>query len=452
MKEPTEIEKTFRRLSNILFYKIVLTILGLPLHMILYFIYLKDKKNKQFIPSQETPFFSRVVEDYKKQIYKEKEFFEEKIDPNLVLKKAQKLAAKKILEIKRKSNYTYFTYFECKLKNKKFIIKSSIVGFLLYGFLWLYSFPIRRYIVERFVMSIFVILGVSILVFTIMYFSPLDPAANILGESATVEQKVAFNEQHGLDQPYFIQLKDSIKGIITFDLGKSFSGKEEVSTSIANKFPITFKLAILSLLFAMVIAIPVGIISAARTNSFWDYGLMFLALLGLSIPSFWQGLIMILEFSINLHLLPATYSPNQLASIIMPVIVLGTGLTASVARMTRSSILEVIHEDYILTAKSKGLSSMKVFLNHALRNAMIPIITVLGLQFGAMIGGAAVIEKVFNISGLGSYIVDKQFIPDIPAVMGGVVYIAITISVVNLIIDILYAFINPRVRSKMNKV
>lgn len=158
-----------------------------------------------------------------------------------------------------------------------------------------------------------------------------------------------------------------------------------------------------------------------------------------------------MNFSIKLQWLPATYNPQNGLSMIMPVVVLGTGLTAAVARMTRSSMLEVIHEDYILTARAKGLSQRQVLLRHAVTNALIPVITVIGLQFGGMLGGAAVTEKVFNISGIGSYIVDKQFIPDIPSIMGGVVYTAITISLVNMLIDILYAFCDPRIRSNMKQ-
>lgn len=208
------------------------------------------------------------------------------------------------------------------------------------------------------------------------------------------------------------------KGILTLDLGYSYTGNEDVMASIANKFPVTLTIAFWSLLMAIVIAIPVGMISAAKPNSFWDYSFMFIALIGLSIPNFWQGLVFILNFSIKWHILPATYSPGDWLSIIMPVIVLGTGLTASIARMTRSSILEVVNEEYIVTAKAKGLKPSRVFINHALRNAIIPIITIIGLQFGGMLGGAAVTEKVFNISGLGSYIVDKQFVPDIPSILG----------------------------------
>jgi peptide/nickel transport system permease protein len=224
-----------------------------------------------------------------------------------------------------------------------------------------------------------------------------------------------------------------------------------VTETIARKFPITLTLTTISLSLAILIAIPAGILSAVKRNSLWNYTLMFIALIGLSIPSFWQGLIFILNFSIKLHWLPATFNPQNALSIIMPTLVLGTGLTAAIARMTRSSTLEVIGEDYILTARAKGLNKRQVLLKHAVRNALIPIVTVIGLQFGGMLGGSAVTEKVFNISGIGSYIVDKQFVPDIPSIMGGVVYTAITISIINVIVDVLYAFFDPRIRTKMKQ-
>lgn len=160
---------------------------------------------------------------------------------------------------------------------------------------------------------------------------------------------------------------------------------------------------------------------------------------------------MIMQFSIHLGWLPSTYRVDNPMSLLMPTIVLGTGLMAAVARMARSSTLEVIGEDYILMARAKGLSSRHVLLKHAVPNALIPIVTVIGLQFGGLLGGAAVTEKVFNISGLGSYIVDKQFVPDIPSVLGGVIYIAIAISIVNVVIDLIYTFLDPRIRSKMKE-
>lgn len=404
-----------------------------------------------------------LYEEFKEQYERKHAFFNEKINEEkmtveinkLVEDRVEKLVYNEMNEIHELNGtkpLTYTTYFLGLLENTAFLIVSFIPGLLMYILLGLYSNAFSKFIFERLIMSIFVITGVSVLVFTILYLSPFDPAANLLGESATKEQMAAFNQMHGLDLPYLNQLWNTIKGIATFDLGASFTGNEDVATSIANKFPVTLMIAIFSLLMAVVIAIPVGIISATRQNSFLDYAFMFIALIGLSIPNFWQGLIFILNFSIKLQWLPATYSPQNWSSIIMPVIVLGTGLTASVARMTRSSVLEIINEDYIITAKAKGLNQRQVLWKHAIGNAMIPIVTVIGLLFGGMLGGAAVTEKVFNISGIGSYIVDKQFIPDIPAIMGGVIYIAITISLVNVLIDILYAFFDPRIKSKMKQL
>lgn len=445
--------------------------LGLPVHIVTFvFFYLQKQKDSSTSLTSEirSELEARGVKEtlfkeYKEQYERKHAFFNEKINKEkmaaevneLVEAHLEKLVTnqmKEIHELNGTKPLTYTTYFQGLLENTVFLIISFIPGLLMYILLGLYSNAFSKFIFERLIMSIFVITGVSILVFTILYLSPFDPAANLLGESATKDQIAAFNQMYGLDLPYLQQLWNSIKGIITFDLGSSFTGNEDVATSIANKFPVTLMIAIFSLLMAVVIAIPVGIISATRQNSFLDYSFMFIALIGLSIPSFWQGLIFILNFSIKLQWLPATYSPQNYLSIIMPVVVLGTGLTASVARMTRSSVLEIINEDYIITAKAKGLNQRQVLWKHAIGNAMIPIITVIGLLFGGMLGGAAVTEKVFNISGIGSYIVDKQFIPDIPAIMGGVIYIAITISLVNVLIDILYAFFDPRIKSKMKQL
>jgi peptide/nickel transport system permease protein len=199
----------------------------------------------------------------------------------------------------------------------------------------------------------------------------------------------------------------------------------------------------------IVLAIPAGIISATRPYSAYDFIFMLVALIGLSLPNFWFGLVLILNFSIEMKLLPATFTVGNWLSFIMPAIVLGTDLAATIARMTRSSMLEVIKQDYILTARAKGLSEKKVIIKHALGNAMIPIVTVIGLQFGGMLGGSAVTEKVFNVNGIGSFIVDKQFVPDIPIVLAGVVYVAVIISVANLVVDIMYSFLDPRIKSKM---
>ena len=168
--------------------------------------------------------------------------------------------------------------------------------------------------------------------------------------------------------------------------------------------------------------------------------------MGVSMPNFWFGLLIVILFALNLGWLPSSFDPNNWMSLIMPAIVVGTGMSASIARMTRSSMLEVKNSDYILTARAKGLPERKVVLKHILGNAMIPIVTTVGMSFGNLMGGASVTEKVFNINGLGSYIVDKQFIPDVPIVLGGVVYISFVVSLMNLLVDILYAFIDPRIK------
>ncbi len=444
--------------------KWVIGLVGLPVHAIASIFYLKQKRalDYQAILRQElaelkhSALNQQLRQEYVSQYEQKQQYFKrpldeqerervvnQQIDQRLMKVAEQQLADRSIRAVR------YQDVFQSLLRSQVFVLSTFIPGLLLYSLLLIYQNAFSRFIFERIMMTFFVIIAVIVIVFTILYISPSDAAANILGESATMDQRMAFNRQYGLDQPYLVQLWQAIKGILSFDLGHSFTGNEVIMTSITNRFPVTLTLAISSLVFAIIIAIPIGIVSAAKTNSFWDYSFMFIALIGLSIPSFWQGLIFILTFSIRWGILPSAYSPQDYLSLVMPVIVLGTGLAAAIARMTRSSVLEVMHEDYMITAKAKGLSSRQIFLYHGLRNAWVPIITVIGLQFGVMLGGASVTEKVFNISGLGSYIVDKQFIPDIPAILAGVVYIAIAISVVNLVVDLFYALLNPRIRSQM---
>lgn len=421
-------------------------LLGIMIHIPawLYFQLKKRKqpKSKDFLDQQltqqlstdydqRTAYFKRASNEQEKQAFIAKEY--------ALVKKTE-----------QQDHVNYTNYFEQLLQSRLFLLLTLVPGLLLYLFYLVYHHGLIRFIFERLVATIFVIFSVIVIVFTLLYFSPQDPAQNILGDQATAAQRENFEALFGLDQPYFTQLTDRLLGFITFDLGTTYQGYEDVLLNIENRFPVTLTLAFLSLVLAIAIAVPIGIISAVKVNSFWDYSFMFVALIGLSIPSFWQGLIFILTFAIELDWLPSTYIPGQLASLIMPVIVLGTGLSATIARMTRSEILEVMHEDYIVTAKAKGLSNRRIFTKHALPNAWIPILTVIGLQFGAMLGGASVTEKVFNIQGLGSYIVDKQFIPDIPAILAGVVYIAVMISVVNLLVDLLYALLNPRLRAELN--
>nr|WP_188892606.1 ABC transporter permease [Paenibacillus radicis (ex Gao et al. 2016)] len=452
-------------------YRLLLLLAGAPITLIIFGVYqyrkARDGSRKQAEDLRSGLIASgnkeRLLEEAKDQLRRKYAFFGQTVSAEQIDREAERLASAKFealvqerlhnlpLNGNHKQNLSFVETFHYLLGHPLFFAITWLIGLPMYLLMAIYANPYGKYIAERLFMALFVILGVAFLVFTILYISPMSPAANILGETATDEQIAAFNHLYGLDQPYLVQLWNTLKGIFTFDLGRSFSGNENVTVSIANKFPVTLTLTVISTLIAVLIALPIGIISATRPNSFFDYTFMFIALLGLSIPNFWQGLIFILNFSIKWSWLPATYSPNNWLSAIMPIIVLGTGLTAAVARMTRSSTLEVIHEDYIITARAKGLARRSVLWKHAVSNALIPIITVIGLQFGGMLGGAAVTEKVFNISGIGSFIVDKQFIPDIPSIMGGVVYTAITISIINVIVDLMYAFFDPRIRSKMKQ-
>lgn len=344
------------------------------------------------------------------------------------------------------------TFLDCLtgvFEHPALLILSVIVSLPMYVLLLLCLNPFVKYTFERIFMMIFVTFGVVFVVFTILYFSPMDSAVNILGESATEQQIAEFNKTYGLDQPYVVQLFSKFKSLITFDLGKSYSGNEDVAEAIMRKFPVTLEMTLFALILAIVISIPIGIISAVKQYTAGDYFFMFLALVGISIPEFWFGMMLILTFSINLGWLPSTYVVGNLSTLIMPSIVSGTYLAASLTRMTRSSLLEVINQDYIVTAYAKGLSKRTVILKHALGNALIPIITIIGLQFGSMLGGSAVIEKVFTIKGIGNYIVEKQFLPDIPVILACVIYVAIIISIVNLLVDLIYVLIDPRIKSRI---
>ncbi|MEI0592427.1 ABC transporter permease subunit [Brachyspira pilosicoli] len=455
------ISSNFEKMQKIFLYKAALIILGIFTYIALwirkFFIYSKYKKSNSY----------KAIDDYADDEIeiKEKEYYlhiekEIEILGKKISEEDKKERVKKYIEQlkkernknkykKFKESFTNSAVLSSMLENKIFFVYSIIFSFPMYILIYIYSHWYMKYIFERLMMMIFVMLGVIFLVFTILYISPMDSALNILGQDATKEQIEAFNKSYGLDKPYIEQLFNAFKNIITFNLGKSYVGNEDIFLAIARKFPVTLSISFLSLLLAIIIAIPAGIISSIKQYSLFDYIFMLFALIGLSIPNFWIGLILILNFSINLNLLPSTFSIGDLKSYIMPVIVLGTGFSASIARMTRASMLEIKNADFVLTARSKGLNENVVIFRHILKNALIPIITAAGMQLGAVLGGAAVTEKVFNISGIGSYIVDKQFIPDIPAVLAGVVYVSVVVSVVNLAVDILYAFLDPRIKSNM---
>ncbi len=461
-------EKLYRKMFNNTFYVICLCLLGITSHIAAFIHFLLNRKNDEYSRKRREAIRelenngkkARLKERVENSLRNKNEFFGKKMSPSEFEKESGKILNKQFREMvdhemaknpetKSLKPSSVKESFCALIKNPVFLVFSVITSLPMYLVILIYSNAYAKYIFERLLMMIFVIFGVTFLVFTILYISPSDPATNVLGDLGTPEQVEAFKKIYGLDKPYIVQLWNTFKGVINFNLGKTYIGNEDVVVALSRKFPATLSVTLSSLIIGLSLSIIPGIISAMRQYSAFDYIFMFIALLGISLPNFWLGLILILEFSIKLKWVPATYKVGQIATIIMPAIVVGGDLSATIARMTRSSMLEVKRQDYILTARAKGLSSRDVTVKHILGNAMIPIVTAIGLQIGGLLGGSSVTEKVFNIAGVGSYIVDKQFIPDIPAVLGGVVYIAIIISLVNLIVDILYTFLDPRIKSKI---
>lgn len=302
-----------------------------------------------------------------------------------------------------------------------------------------------KYIIKRLLYLLPVLFGVSFIVFTLLYITPGDPAKMILGEQADAQAIETLREELGLNDSFLVQFGNYLKKIVTKgDIGTSYSTRRPVLTEILEVFPNTVKLAVASTVIAIIIGILFGIISAVKQYSLLDSFITVLALLGISMPMFWVGLLMILLFSVKLGWLP----PSGLASakhLIMPAIALGAQSIAVLTRMTRSSMLEVIRQDYIRMVRSKGQSESVIIFKHAFSNALIPIITIIGLQFGSLLGGAIITESVFSISGLGRLMIESIKNRDFPVVQGCVLFIALTFSIVNLVVDLLYTYVDPRI-------
>ncbi len=305
----------------------------------------------------------------------------------------------------------------------------------------------HKYVIKRLVMLIPVIIGVSFLVFFIMSLAPGDTARAILGENAPIEAVEALREELGLNDPLLVRYGNYMLDLLHGDLGESYKSGRPVFSEIASRFPTTLKLAFWGMVFAVVLSIPIGIISATRQYSALDSISMVLALLGVATPNFWLGLMLIIGFSLHLGWFPSNGAEGW-RSVVLPVITVGTGCMANITRTTRSSMLEVIRQDYIRTAKAKGVPHKKVINKHALKNALIPVVTVIGLQFGSLLGGAVLTETVFAWPGVGTYLVNSIKAKDTPAVLGCVIIFSICFSIVNLCVDLLYAFIDPRIKSK----
>ena len=305
-----------------------------------------------------------------------------------------------------------------------------------------------RYIYKRLLLMIPVVIMVAVLIFTIMYFTPGDPAIIILGPNASLEQLAAKRAELGIDQPYLVQLWNYLKNVfIRFDFGNSFINGRSVSSQIMERFPRTLIIAALSVLLSIVAGVPLGIVASVHQYTWKDNASMFAALIAASMPGFWIAQMMSLLFALKLGWLPAT-GIDSWKCYILPVVANAIGGIASMARQTRSSMLEVIREDYITTARAKGQIERKVIYHHALRNALIPIVTCAGGAFGFQLGGALVVETVFSIPGLGKYMMDAINQRDYPSIRGTVIFLAIAFSIVMLAVDIMYAFIDPRIKGQ----
>ena len=308
-----------------------------------------------------------------------------------------------------------------------------------------------RYILTRILHMIPVFLLVSFIVFTINFFSPGDPVGEILGPEASTEQIDQKREELGLNDPFFVQFGSYLIKIFTkFDFGTSYKTGRPVITEILERAPTTFLLTLSSMFIATVLGITLGIISATKQYSVFDYVANFVALFGASMPSFWLGLVLMLLFALQLGWLPASGLSTPLHWI-MPSFAIATLPIANITRTTRSSMLDVIRQDYMSTARAKGLSEYKVIVRHGLKNALIPVVTILGLQMGRTLGGAIVTESIFAIPGLGLLMMNAIKSKNYPSIQGSILFCALAFCVVNLLVDILYAYIDPRIKAQYTR-
>ncbi|HEY9639540.1 MAG TPA: ABC transporter permease [Coleofasciculaceae cyanobacterium] len=341
-------------------------------------------------------------------------------------------------------------------------------------------FPIRlpvmlQYIGKRLFDLLPVLLGITILVFLFLQLIPGNPAVVLLGPRATPDQIQALQEQLGLNKPLPLQYLSFLGRLIRFDLGKSILSGVPIAQELAIRWPATFELSVAAMLVAIILGVPAGILAAVRKNGWIDNLAMSTSLLGVSMPVYWLGLLLVYLFAVNLHWLPPSgrlgvnvqlqpitgfyvldsilrlnFSAlgDVLAHLILPAITVGTIPLAIIARITRSAMLEVLSQDYIRTARAKGLIERWVILKHALKNALLPVITIIGLQFGTLLSGAILTETIFSWPGIGSWIYEGILARDYPVVQGGVVFVAIVFVLINLLVDISYAFLDPRIQYK----
>ena len=306
----------------------------------------------------------------------------------------------------------------------------------------------HKYVIKRLLYMIPVLLGVAFLVFTILSLTPGDPGSIILGITAKPEDIAALNAEFGYDQPFLVRFFNYIGDIIFhFSLGTSYQTRQPVIEDIMARFPNTLLLTVFSMSIASILGISLGILSAVKQYSVLDHTLVVVALIFASIPGFWLGLMLMLLFSLKLHWLPS-YGAGSLKHFILPTLTVCMGSAAGLLRLTRSAMLETVRQEYIRTAKAKGASPKRIIWKHALRNALLPVVTTLGTSFGASLGGAIIAETVFAMPGMGTLITTAIRQKEIPVVMGATLFLATLFSLIILVVDVLYAFIDPRIKAK----
>jgi len=302
-----------------------------------------------------------------------------------------------------------------------------------------------RFLLRRLALTVPVLIGVSTLVFLLIHLIPGDPVQAMLGDSASPQDIETLRERLGLNRPLYVQYGSFMTGVVTGDLGTSIRTNEKVMAAIAERMPATVELAMASMAVAILIAIPLGILAAVRAGTGVDHVATTLSLLGISMPTFWLGPLLAIIFSVSLGWLPVS-GRGTLAHLVLPAITLGAPLAAVLARITRASVIEELGELYVLAARAKGVSRSRAVLKHAFRNSLIPIVTVLGLQFGAVLTGAVITETIFAWPGVGRLLIQSISARDYPAVQGCILLIAVTYVSVNLLVDLAYGFLDPRIR------
>lgn len=309
-----------------------------------------------------------------------------------------------------------------------------------------------RYILKRFLLVIPVLLGATLLVYTIMEFTPGDPARLILSDEASDEEVMELREEMGLNDPFAVRYVRFVADMLHGDLGISYRNNLEVSEQILQRLKNTMILAGAAVFIAVVIGIPVGIISAIKQYTIFDNLVMMVTLFLAASPVFWMGLMLVIIFALNLGIFPAAGMksgfPDLLISLVLPAFTLSSNTMATIARTTRSSMLEVVRQDYIDTARSKGLKESTITVRHMLKNALIPIVTMIGLSFGGLLGGSVVTESIFAWPGVGRFVVESINFKDTPSVLASVVMLSVFSTFVNLFVDLLYAFVDPRIKSQ----